>query len=158
MYEVKAHSRCGRDIVGSERWQRQLQQQSHISFQCLGSFEDTTYIWMPHVGEKATMVRESGNEHDRFIVAVLEDGTLCTVSSESLVLSWSSRTTLCSFHWWFSARFPQYRKWSILWELVEVVCNTHFRLSLLTFLNFALLLDSFYKCFLIMDHISNVAS
>ena len=85
MYEVKAHSRCGRDIVGSERWQRQLQQQSHISFQCLGSFEDTTYIWMPHVGEKATMVRESGNEHDRFIVAVLEDGTLCTVSSESLV-------------------------------------------------------------------------
>ena len=29
------------------------------------------------------------------------------------------------------AWFPRYRKRSILWELVEVVCNTHFRLSLL---------------------------
>ena len=31
------------------------------------------------------------------------------------------------------AKFPQYRKRSILRELVEVVCNTHFRLSLLSF-------------------------
>ena len=38
-----------------------------------------------HVGEKATTVRESGNKHDRFAVAVLEDETLCTVSGESLV-------------------------------------------------------------------------
>ena len=29
--------------------------------------------------KKATMVREPGNEHDRFAVAVLEDETLCTV-------------------------------------------------------------------------------
>ena len=29
-------------------------------------------IWTPHVGEKATSVREPGNEHDRF-TAVLED-------------------------------------------------------------------------------------
>ena len=36
-------------------------------------------IWTPHVGEKATTVREPGNEHDRFAVAVLEDETLCTV-------------------------------------------------------------------------------
>ena len=28
-------------------------------------------IWTPHVGEKATMVREPGNGHDRFTVAVL---------------------------------------------------------------------------------------
>ena len=34
---------------------------------------------MPHVGEKATTVREPGNEHDQFSVAVLEDETLCTV-------------------------------------------------------------------------------
>ena len=40
---------------------------------------------MPYVGEKATTVRESGNEHDRFVVAVLENGTLCTVSDESFV-------------------------------------------------------------------------
>ena len=31
------------------------------------------------------------------------------------------------------AKFPQYHKRSILRELVEVVCNTHFRLSLLSF-------------------------
>ena len=29
-------------------------------------------IWTPHVGEKATIVRGPGNEHDRF-TAVLED-------------------------------------------------------------------------------------
>ena len=40
---------------------------------------------MRHVGEKATMVGKSRNEHDQFAVAVLEDGTLCTVSGESLV-------------------------------------------------------------------------
>ena len=39
-------------------------------------------IWMPHIGEKATTVRESENEHDQFAVAVLEDET-CTVSGES---------------------------------------------------------------------------
>ena len=36
-------------------------------------------IWMPRVGEKATTVREPGNEHDRFAVVVLENETLCTV-------------------------------------------------------------------------------
>ena len=56
------------------------------------------------IEEKATMVREPGNEHDRFAVAVLEDKTLCTVGQ-----------------WWFSARFPRYQKRSILRELVEVV-------------------------------------
>ena len=39
----------------------------------------------PHVGEKATTVRESGNEHDRFTVAVVKDKTLCIVCGESLV-------------------------------------------------------------------------
>ena len=37
------------------------------------------HIWTPHVGEKATMIREPGNEHDRFAVAVLEEDTLCAV-------------------------------------------------------------------------------
>ena len=36
-------------------------------------------IWMPYVGENATTIREPGNKHDRFAVAVLEDETLCTV-------------------------------------------------------------------------------
>ena len=44
MYKAKAHLRYGGDIVGSERWQRQPQHQSHIRFQRLGSSEDTTCI------------------------------------------------------------------------------------------------------------------
>ena len=48
------------------------------------------------------------------------------------------------------AWFPRYRKRSILRELV-VVCNTHFRLS-------SLAQDSFRRQFLIMRHISIVAS
>ena len=36
-------------------------------------------IWTPHVGEKATTIREPGNEHDQFAVAVLEEDTLCAV-------------------------------------------------------------------------------
>ena len=50
------------------------------------------------------------------------------------------------------ARFPWYRKRSILQELVEVVCNTHFRLSSLSFLHLALLQDSFYRRFLMLRH------
>ena len=41
MYKAKGHSRCGR---GSEKWQQQLQQQSHVPFQRLGSSKDTTCI------------------------------------------------------------------------------------------------------------------
>ena len=44
MHKAKAHLRYARDIVGSARWQRQPQQQSHVRFQRLGSFEDTTCI------------------------------------------------------------------------------------------------------------------
>ena len=36
-------------------------------------------IWTPFVGEKATTAREPGNQHDPYVVAVLEDQTLCTV-------------------------------------------------------------------------------
>jgi len=36
------------------------------------------------------------------------------------------------------ARFQRYRKWSILWQLVEVVCNTHFHLSPVSLLHLAL--------------------
>ena len=61
-------------------------------------------------------------------------------------------------HWWFSARFPWYQKQNILQELAQVVHNTHFCLSLLSFLHLTLLLDSFYRHFLIMCHISNVTS
>ena len=53
------------------------------------------------------------------------------------------------------AWFPRYRKWSILRELIEVVCNTHFHLYSLSFLHLALLQD---RRFLIMRHISNVVS
>ena len=43
-------------------------------------------MWMPHVGEKATTVKEPGNEHNRFTVAVLEDKTLFTVGHFFVVL------------------------------------------------------------------------
>ena len=49
------------------------------------------------------------------------------------------------------AWFPRYRKRSILRELVEVVCNTHFACLRLQ-------QDSFRRHFLIMRHISIVAS
>ena len=32
IYKAKAHSRYGRDMVGSESWQRQLQEQFHVPF------------------------------------------------------------------------------------------------------------------------------
>ena len=60
-------------------------QQSHIPFECLESsgvirgYHVYQRIWTLHVGEKATMVRELGNEYDRFAIAVFEDETLCTV-------------------------------------------------------------------------------
>ena len=44
MYKAKAHLQYGHDIICSERWQRQPQQQSHVPFQRLGSSEDTTCI------------------------------------------------------------------------------------------------------------------
>ena len=43
-------------------------------------------IWTPHVGEKVTMVREPGNEHDQFAVAVLKTET-CTVGHLSREIS-----------------------------------------------------------------------
>ena len=88
-----------------------------------GVIKEYQRIWTPHVGEKATTVRESGNERDRFAVAVLEDETLCTVSGESLAffLVVQDLSGSRSLRWWFSARFPRYRKRSVLWEFVEVV-------------------------------------
>jgi len=59
---------------------------------------------MPHVGEKATTVREPGNKHDQFAVAVLE--------------------------------------WNIVHSWTLAAGNIQ---------------DSFYRRFLIMHHISNVA-
>ena len=72
----------GQHIVGSERWQRQPQQQSHLPFQHLGS----SRIWTPHVGEKATMVREPGNEQDWFIFLMLHH-SLCCLNFYSCVTS-----------------------------------------------------------------------
>ena len=74
--KAKVYSRYDRDIVCSERWQRQLQQQSHVPS------EDTMSSMNMDAScgrKKATVVREPGNEHDQFAVAVLEDETLCTV-------------------------------------------------------------------------------
>ena len=74
-------------------------------------------IWTPHVGEEATTVRESGNQHDRFTVVVLEDETLCTVSSESLVFVGRPDLSV-RFIGGSALGFPRCRKRSILRELV----------------------------------------
>lgn len=36
-------------------------------------------IWNPEVGEVAVAVRDIGNGHDRYAVAILEEETCCTV-------------------------------------------------------------------------------
>ena len=83
MYKAKAHLQLGQDIVGTERWQWQPQQQSHIPFQHLGTSEDsicvsTKLIWRDHVGENTITVIKPGYKHDQFAVAVVKDET-CTV-------------------------------------------------------------------------------
>ena len=90
--------------------------------------------WTPHVGEKATTVREPGSEHDQFAVAVLEDATLCTVGHFFLVMQ-----DLSLFASLVVSTISE--AGNILQDLFEVVCTTHFCLSLLSFLNFGLLLD-----------------
>ena len=69
--KAKAHSRYGRDIVGSERWQQQRQPQQQSDPR---SFSASEVIRGYHVcikeygrlvGEKPTTVRVPGNEHDR---------------------------------------------------------------------------------------------
>ena len=67
MHKAKVHLRYARDIVGSARWQRQPQQQSHVRYERLWSSEDTTYVkeYGRLVGEKPTTVRVPGKEHDR---------------------------------------------------------------------------------------------
>ena len=114
-------------------------------------------IGTPHVGEK-TMVRESGNEHNRFAVLVLKNETLCTVGSESLVFLGRPGPLFARFIGGSELGFHDIGSGASFGSLLEVVCNTHFCLSSLSILHLALLLDSFYRRFLIMCHISNVVS
>ena len=111
---------------GIDIWQRQPQQQSHVRFQCLGSFEDTTYIkeYGRLVGEKPTTVRVPGNDP--------LPTKLCNRNTQRNNVPFLSGTpTLHTSINYTTSLVSRYRKRSILWELVEVVCNTHFRLSLL---------------------------
>ena len=39
------------------------------------------------MGEKAKTIRETGNNHDRYAIAVLEDDTLCTVGHLPMEMS-----------------------------------------------------------------------
>ena len=114
------HIRNNWDIASSERWQQQLQR----SFSASGIIRGY-HVYNMDTSEKATMVREPGNEHDRVAVAVLKDEMLCTFGHFFLVIpDLSLFTSLVVQRWvlWW------YRKRRILWELV-VVCNTHFRLA-----------------------------
>ena len=90
-------------------------------------------IWTPHAGEKATTVRESGNEHDRFAVLVLEEKMLRTVSGKSLVFLGRPGPLFVHFVGGSVLRFHDIGSGASFGELVEVVCNAHFSLSLLFF-------------------------
>ncbi len=67
-------------------------------------------IWNPFVGEVAVAVREEGNSHGRYAVAILESDTCC--STYTIVidhyndLSRSPRTALRLFLGWLCQRSP----------------------------------------------------
>ncbi len=64
-------------------------------------------IWNPFVGEGAVAVREEGNVHDRYAVAILEGDTCCTiVIDHHYDLSRSPRTALRLFLGWLCRRSP----------------------------------------------------
>ena len=69
-------------------------------------------IWTPHVyvGEKPTTVREPGNEHDRSASSPVMQSKYAMVDFHPKLPHFIQTSTL-------TARFPQYRKRSILWEL-----------------------------------------
>ena len=80
MYKAKAYFRYGRDTVVRDGNGNRNSSPTFLFSVCgHPRIPRVSRIWTPRVGEKATMVREPGNEHDRFAVAVLEDKTLCTV-------------------------------------------------------------------------------
>ena len=112
-------------------------------------------IWTSQAGEKKQHP-ENGMcslHHDRSASNVVMQSKCATD------VRFLPRTaTLCTISTTLLARFPQYQERSILRELFEVVCNTHFCLSSLSFSHLTLLQDSLYRRFLIMRHISNVAS
>ncbi len=64
-------------------------------------------IWNPFVGEVAVAVREEGNVHDRYAVAILESDTCCTIVIDHYYdLSRSPRTALRLFLGWLCRRSP----------------------------------------------------
>ena len=54
--------------------------ESSVSVECcIRGYHVYQRMWNPELGEVAVAVRESGNHHDRYAVAILETDTLCTV-------------------------------------------------------------------------------
>ena len=146
MYKAKAHSWYGQDIVGSERWQRQWQpqQQSYIPLQRLWSSEDTTCRRKIN-NRKRTRKRtrpirfERSNAIRNRIMFNFYPGLLHFIQIFT--------TLLGSFSMISEVEHSSGACWSSLQNLFSPV-----------FAHLALLQDSFYRCFLIMCHISNVAS
>ena len=78
-------------------------------------------IWTPHVGEKATMVKEPGNKHNRSTSnAVMKSKYATAYNVQFLPGTATLHTNI------LLARFPRYWKRSIFRELVEALRNTHF--------------------------------
>ena len=54
--------------------------ESSVSVECcIRGYHVYQRMWNPELGEVAVAVRESGNHHYRYTVAILESDTLCTV-------------------------------------------------------------------------------
>ncbi len=75
-------------------------------------------IWNPFVGEVAVAVREEGNVHNRYAVAILESDTCCStytiVIDHYYDLSRSPRTVLRLFFGWLCQRSPA------VWQRIDV--------------------------------------
>ena len=148
MYKAKAHLWYGQDIVGSERWQRQPQQQSYVPFQRLLSSEDTTCIkeygclmWM---NSKRTRKRTRPICFER--TNAIRNGIMFNFYPGLLHFIQISTTLLASFSMISELEHPSGACWSTLQYSFSPV-----------FAHLTLLQDSFYRCFLILRHIPNVA-
>ena len=152
MYKAKAHSRYGQDIVGSDRWQRQPQQETYILFSVCG------HLKIPHVSKDmdASCRRKSNNRKRtrkwtrpfRFERSnAIRNGIMFNFYPGLLYFIQISTTLLASFSMISEAEHPSGACWSSLQNLFSPV-----------FAHLALLQDSFHRCFLIMCHISTVAS
>ena len=159
MCKAKAHLQYGQDIIGSVRLQQQPQQQSHVSFSASGVIRGYHVPISKNMDASCRRKTNNGKRtRKRTRLIRFERGNVIEIRNGIMFDFYPELPHFIQMSTTLLTRFPRYRKRSILWELVEVVYNNHFSLFSLSFLHLALLQDSFHRRFLIMCHISIVAS